>query len=517
MKISKKLLALASIILAVILVLTGCVQDEKTQAPETEGANEGADTSFAGTYSGSAEGYSGAVPVTVELKEDGSILNITVEDNQETEGIGNIAEEKITKAIIDTQSLNVDAVSGATVTGDAIIEAVAAALVSAGVDTDRFNYVQAAKSEETIVEINPEAMPEKKEITETITITDAKGREVEIGLPISSYAISTMDVIDYIIPLKGEEAFHMLVGSGQDGGHGLNKYAKLYTSIAGNYMEHVGQISDHNAPFDLEMILAMQPDVIIANSAMAAHRYALEIEDQLTQAGIKIVLIDVPGKSLENSAQQTMGILGQLFQEEEKAAEVNEFLNQQYELIASKVSKENLVAPTVYYEKSGYADIFGSTATSKSGWGLVVDIAGGKNIADDLLLDTAASGGGGNTLDPEYVLNADPDFIVVSGINDGWLDSVSEKKDCKFDIVNRNGWSNLRAVKDNNLYEFAHSTSRSIYSFYPSLKLATILYPEEFEGINPEAVLDEFFDRFMLVDKSISTWFNSMEMCSDSN
>jgi iron complex transport system substrate-binding protein len=43
--------------------------------------------------------------------------------------------------------------------------------------------------------------------------------------------------------------------------------------------------------------------------------------------------------------------------------------------------------------------------------------------------------------------------------------------------------------------------------------LAAILYPEEFEGINPEAVLDEFFERFTLVDKSISTWFNSLEMC----
>lgn len=512
MKSSKKLFALVSLVLVIVLALCGCEQEEQTQIPVNEGANEDADKSFAGTYEGSAEGYSGGVPVTVELNEDGSIVNIKVGDNQETDGIGNIAEEKITRSIIDSQSLNVDAVSGATVTGDAIIEAVANALVSAGVGTDSFNYVPAARLEEAVVEINPEAMPEKKEITETIIIRDAKGREVEIGLPISSYAISTMDVIDYIVPLKGEEAFHMLVGSGQDGGHGLNKYAKLYTPIVGNYMEHVGQISDHNAPFDLEMILAMQPDVLIANSAMAAHRYALEIEDQLTQAGIKIVLIDVPGKSLKNSAQDTMTILGQLFQKEERAAEVNEFIDQQYELIASKISKEALIAPTVYYEKSGYADIFGSTATSKSGWGLVVDIAGGKNIADDLLLDTAASGGG-NTLDPEYVLNADPDFIVVSGINDGWLDSVSEKRDCKFDIINRNGWSNLKAVKNNDLYEFAHSTSRSIYAFYPSLKLAAILYPEEFEGINPEAVLDEFFERFTLVDKSISTWFNSLEMC----
>lgn len=34
-----------------------------------------------------------------------------------------------------------------------------------------------------------------------------RGRDVEIGLPISSYAISTMDVIEYIIPLKKNKNF----------------------------------------------------------------------------------------------------------------------------------------------------------------------------------------------------------------------------------------------------------------------------------------------------------------------
>ena len=51
-------------------------------------------------------------------------------------------------------------------------------------------------------------LPKKKDIKETVIITDAKGRKVEIGLPISTYAISTMDVIDYIIPLKGNYIGH---------------------------------------------------------------------------------------------------------------------------------------------------------------------------------------------------------------------------------------------------------------------------------------------------------------------
>ena len=319
------------------------------------------------TYEGTAEGYNGKVSLKVEIEKTGKILDINLEKNQETKGIGDIAGEKIPKLIIKNQSLDIDSVGGATITSQAIVEATANAIKSAGLDLKKYNYKEKSIEKEEFVKINPDTMPKKKAIEKTVLIKDAKGREVELGLPISSFAISTMDVMDYIIPLKGKEAFNMLVGSGQDGGHGLNKYAKLYTPVVGKYMEHTAQISDHNAPFDLEMILSMQPDVLIVNSAMAAHKYALEIEEQLKQVGIKIVLIDVPGKKLENSVQQTMKILGQVFDEEKRAKEVTDFINAQYELIASKNLKNIENKATVYYEKSGYSQVFGPTATSKSG------------------------------------------------------------------------------------------------------------------------------------------------------
>src|SRR3712207_9285125 len=94
-----------------------------------------------------------------------------------------------------------------------------------------------------------------------------------------------------------------------------------------------------------------------------------------------------PGKQLEKSIPQTMKILGQVFQEEGKAKEVSDFIEKQYSLIASKKLQERTKKPTVYYEKSGYSEVVGSTATSKTGWGMVIKIAGGENIADKLLID----------------------------------------------------------------------------------------------------------------------------------
>ncbi len=71
----------------------------------------------------------------------------------------------------------------------------------------------------------------------------------------------------------------------------------------------------------------------------------------------------------------------------------------------------------MYYEKSGYSEIYGSTSTSVSGWGSVIAYAGGDNIADAVLMESGAAKGGSNVLDPEYVLTANPDFVILSGVN----------------------------------------------------------------------------------------------------
>lgn len=486
-------------------LLTGCGGNPATDNGEGENAAGAA----GGIFTGEAEGYGGKLKVKVTIDEGGKISLVEVDENHdETEGVADVPLEKIPEQIVSSQSLEVEAVSGATVTSKAIVSAVANALQSAGFDPATYGFA-ADTEEEVVFELDLGALPQKAEKTGSVTITDVKGRKIDLDLPVSTYGISTMDVIDFIIPVLGEEAFHKLVASGQDGGHGLQGYAKLYTSVVGSYMNHVGQISDHNAPFDLEMILATSPDVLIVNSAMGAHKYAMEVESQLEAAGIPIILIDVPGESFTTSTQDTLKLLGQIFEEEERAAEVASFIDDQFKLIASKNLGKKEHQPTVYYEKSGYAEIFGSTSSSLSGWGTVIETAGGDNIADPVLLASSAGKGGGNTLDPEYIIEADPDFIILSGSGAGWMDNFAGSTPSlpKFDIVKRTGWSNLKAVKEDQVYEIAHASSRSIFGFYAALKLAEVFYPEEFGSVDADAVMDDFFKRFMLVDSTVTGWF----------
>lgn len=88
----------------------------------------------AGTYTGTSEnGRNGSVTVEVTLS-DSKIESITVGENSETAGVSDPAIEKIPQRILDAQSLSVDTVTGATITSNAIIEAVSNAIKESGTD-----------------------------------------------------------------------------------------------------------------------------------------------------------------------------------------------------------------------------------------------------------------------------------------------------------------------------------------------------------------------------------------------
>ena len=89
------------------------------------------------TGTASAMGLNGEVTVTVELT-DGVITSVTAEGAQETPGIGSVAIEQLPALMAQNNTINVDAVSGATITSNAILTAVLEALKNAGVNPDDY-------------------------------------------------------------------------------------------------------------------------------------------------------------------------------------------------------------------------------------------------------------------------------------------------------------------------------------------------------------------------------------------
>ncbi|BCN32721.1 FMN-binding protein [Anaeromicropila herbilytica] len=84
-----------------------------------------------GTYTGTGIGFrNGTTKVSVILKND-VITNISVLSNQDTSRFFNYAKPIVIGEIMDSQSTNVDAVSGATYSSNGIMDAVANALSKA--------------------------------------------------------------------------------------------------------------------------------------------------------------------------------------------------------------------------------------------------------------------------------------------------------------------------------------------------------------------------------------------------
>lgn len=104
----------------------------------------------AGTYSASSQGKFGPVEVEVEFSES-AITNVRVAKHEETQYISDRAIAEIPELIVDTQSLGIDAISGATLTSMAIVSAAADCVDQAGGSASKMKkYDKPAPSDEIV-------------------------------------------------------------------------------------------------------------------------------------------------------------------------------------------------------------------------------------------------------------------------------------------------------------------------------------------------------------------------------
>ena len=99
-----------------------------------EAAEAPAETLFVpGTYTAEAQGIFAPVKVQITVSEN-LITGVKIDATGETPELGGLAAGKLAASIMEAQTPNVDALSGATVTSNAIIQAATAALEEAGAD-----------------------------------------------------------------------------------------------------------------------------------------------------------------------------------------------------------------------------------------------------------------------------------------------------------------------------------------------------------------------------------------------
>ena len=126
----KKSKILISLVLACMMLLSAC--GGSAPAATTEAA-----APAAASYTGTAQGMGGEVSVTLTI-ENGVITDCVATGDKETDGIGSVVIAQFPAQVVAGNTINLDAVSGATITSNAFIEAAKSALTAAGLNPDDY-------------------------------------------------------------------------------------------------------------------------------------------------------------------------------------------------------------------------------------------------------------------------------------------------------------------------------------------------------------------------------------------
>jgi len=142
-----------------------------------------------GTYTAVGQGKNPDLKVAVTVKDD-KITNIEIMSNNETKG--KEALNTVPKEIIEKQSIDVDTVSGATITSKGIKEAVNKALSQAEINNSSVANKQEKYKDGTYTGIGQGKSPELKVV---VTVKDSKIASVEIVSNNETKGREALDVV----------------------------------------------------------------------------------------------------------------------------------------------------------------------------------------------------------------------------------------------------------------------------------------------------------------------------------
>jgi iron complex transport system substrate-binding protein len=208
----------------------------------------------------------------------------------------------------------------------------------------------------------------------------------------------------------------------------------LYAIGAGSQVKAVDSLSDYPAQAPRTKLSAYQPNV----EAIVAQKPDLVVESgdtgQLTKrlAAFSIPVLELPAPATLAGEYSEFGQLGRATGHPAQAQqEVTRLRAQLHQIVAA--APHHAQPLTYYYE----LDQTYYSVTSSTFVGQLLALLGMKSIADKAA--GAAKSGGYPQLSPEYIIKANPDYIILA-------DTLCCHQDAAT-VAKRAGWSGLAAVK----------------------------------------------------------------------
>lgn len=268
-----------------------------------------------------------------------------------------------------------------------------------------------------------------------ITVVDSYNRSVTISSPALRVVSAAPSVTETIFALgKG----NILVGR--------TDYCDYPEEV-----QEIPSIGSLTEP-DIEAIAKLVPDIVIAST-----HFKKESVDKLSALSIPVVVL-ADQDSFEG-VYTTIDKIARLTGSENSGADLIASMKQTVNSVIEAVKRKD--TPSVYYV-IGFGEYGDFTAGGDTFINQIIEMAGGNNIASEMK---------GWSFSLEQIVESDPDIIVCSKF---W--------NAKDSILKTNGYKDLRAVKDGNLFEIDNNMiDRQGPRLSEGLKaVAEIIHPDLF-------------------------------------
>lgn len=274
------------------------------------------------------------------------------------------------------------------------------------------------------------------------TVTDREGNEVTIP--------TKLERIISAVPSNTEVLVELGVG---DKLVGVDKYSE---GIEG--LDEKLPKMDMNNP-DAEAIIALEPDIIIASG----HNKVGSAEDPykaIVDAGIPVVYI--PSSDSIDGIYKDIEFMASLVDKEKKGEEIISSMKEEiakYEKLGKTVKEKK----KVYFEIGPAPDLF--TLGNSTFINEMIEIIGAENIFKDQE--------GWIPPTEESIIDANPDVILTT---------VNYVEDATGEILARDGWEDITAIKNKDVYYIdSNSASRPSHHILKALEeMSKVVYPDVF-------------------------------------
>lgn len=337
------------------------------------------------------------------------------------------------------------------------------------------------------------------------TLTDITGQTVSVPDRPQRIVLGESRMLYSIALLTPGNPLQQIVGWPQD----LKKYDPQTWQIFARQFPQMltipalGQqgVNDINP----EQVIALKPDLVILPQLARNSDAGLQLETMLKAAKIPVLKVDLRVHLLKNS-ERSMTLLGEVFNQPQRAADFNRFYRSHMQRIANRLARYHGPKPTVLLQLHLGRRSECCVTSVNGNLGELLRFAGGENIASQQVKGVFGR------LSEEQVIATQPDYYFATGIGNaddpgaltlGPAVSAAQTRESLLRLTQQqNGLKQLRALRDGHSAALWHNFYLSPWHVVATEFFAATLYPELFQDVDPQQTLRQMFQEFLPIPLS---------------